>query len=80
MTFEPLETGKPFSTYLQDIRINNAKKLLKSTDLKIYEITLQSGYPDVKYFSRVFKEATGYSPRNYARAMRMKQVNEANTN
>lgn len=66
-----LETGKPFSAYLRDVRIDNAKKLLETTDLKIYEIALQSGYSDVKYFCRVFKETLGTSPKNYARSKRM---------
>jgi len=61
------ETGKTFSVYLRDVRIEKAKGLLKDTDLKIYEIAYKTGYSDVKYFSRVFKECTGVSAKQYIR-------------
>ncbi|MDE7246483.1 MAG: helix-turn-helix domain-containing protein, partial [Lachnospiraceae bacterium] len=42
-----------------------AKRLLKGTDKKVYEIAQVVGYPDSKYFNRVFKENVGVSPREY---------------
>ncbi len=61
------ETGKTFSTYLRDLRMEKAKELLRENSGKIYEIAYKTGYTDVKYFCRVFKEYAGVSARNYAR-------------
>jgi two-component system response regulator YesN len=56
------EIKKPFTVYIKEIRINKAKELLILTDLKAYEVAIEVGYPDSAYFSRVFKESTGFSP------------------
>lgn len=53
------ELGINFSTYLKNYRIQKAKELLITTDLKFYEISKKVGYNDIKYFSRIFKEVTG---------------------
>lgn len=53
------EVGQSFTAYLKNQRINKAKELLTTTDLKIYEVAERVGYPDPKYFCRVFKEVTG---------------------
>ncbi len=59
------EVGVNFSTFLKDFRISHAKRLLKGSDKKIYEIAEEVGYSDSKYFNRVFKEKVGISPREY---------------
>lgn len=59
------EVGINFSTFLRDFRISHAKRLLKGTDKKIYEIAQEVGYPDAKYFNRVFKENVGISPKEF---------------
>ena len=59
------ETGMTFSSYLRKIRMGKAKELLKKGDMKIYEVAVAVGYPDQKYFSRVFHEYTGRSARDY---------------
>jgi two-component system response regulator YesN len=56
------EVSKPFSAYIKEIRIKKAKELLLKGDFKTFEIAQKVGYPDPKYFSRVFKEMTGLSP------------------
>lgn len=60
------ETGMTFSNYLKKIRIEKAKELILTTDMKIYEIACSVGYPDQKYFSKVFKEYTGVSAKQFA--------------
>ena len=62
------EVGINYSSYMKEVRIKEAKKLLISTELKTYEIADKVGYPDPKYFSRVFKEATGMTPGEYQKA------------
>ncbi len=48
--------------YINALRIQQAIKLLVSTDLPITEISIQCGFSDANYFSTKFKEATGKSP------------------
>ena len=54
-----------FSVFLKRFRISHAKRLLKDTDKKIYEIAKEVGYTDAKYFNRVFKDVEGVSPGDY---------------
>lgn len=57
--------GETFSNYVKNYRMGKAKELLLGTQLKLYEVAEQVGYSDGKYFSRVFKECTGYLPAEY---------------
>lgn len=57
--------GETYSSYIKNYRIGKAKELLIGTQLKLYEIAKEVGYSDRKYFSRVFKECTGYLPAEY---------------
>jgi len=59
------EMGEPFSHYLLKYRIAMAKKLLRGTHLKIYEIVAEVGYNDVAHFSKSFKQITGITPIRY---------------
>lgn len=59
------ETGQNLSDYITYIRVLNAKRLLLNKDLKIYEVSVMTGYPDPKYFSQVFRKITGVTPREY---------------
>lgn len=59
------ETGMSFSEYMNNTRINQAKSLLKLTDNKILDISIEVGFSNVTYFNRLFKNITGVSPREY---------------
>ena|GEM_PF-2652433 len=59
------KTGKTFSEYLEDIRINKAKVILVETDDKIHEIAAQVGYHNANSFTRMFKRITGFTPGEY---------------
>jgi len=59
------EVGKPYTAFLREVRMKKAKELLIGTNLRAFEISEKVGYPDSKYFSRVFKEFTGLSPGEY---------------
>ncbi|WP_175991538.1 response regulator [Bacillus sp. Marseille-Q1617] len=54
-----------FIDYVIGLRINKAKELLSHTSLKVYEVAGESGFNDVKYFSKLFKKITGHSPGDY---------------
>lgn len=51
--------------HLQNIRIQEAKRLLAATNTPINEIAIQTGFKDPLYFSRVLKRATGQSPTSF---------------
>lgn|GEM_PF-1537619 len=54
--------GITFSEYLTRVRVEEAKRLLASTDLPVGEIAARVGYREPNYFGRVFKKATGQTP------------------
>lgn len=54
-----------FTQYLMSVRIEKAKELMKTTNLKVYEISEKVGYVNAEHFSRLFKQVTGKSPREY---------------
>ncbi|SEA32904.1 two-component system, response regulator YesN [Thalassobacillus cyri] len=59
------ETGKTLVEYITSIRIEHAKKLLKSTNQRTYEIAQRVGYSDSHYFCNLFKKVTGMTTRQY---------------
>jgi two-component system response regulator YesN len=59
------ECGVTFIEYLTEVRIEQAKKLLKTTDMKGSDIAYETGFSDPHYFSFIFKKTTGLSPREY---------------
>ena len=61
------EIGVNFLTYLTNIRMEKAKKLLLSTDLPIAEVSEQTGYGDYRVFTKVFKKSEGVTPSQYRR-------------
>ncbi len=54
-----------FKEYLVRMRMKEACRLLKTTDLKSYEISEMVGYPNPQYFSVLFKKFTGETPTAY---------------
>ena len=59
------ETGESFINYLTGIRIDKAKHLFETTDLKTYEVSYMVGYNTPTYFSTLFKKITGVSPSEF---------------
>ncbi|MDP4092120.1 MAG: response regulator [Bacillota bacterium] len=59
------ELGKNFVDYLNEIRIEKAKELLKDVQYKAYEIAEMVGIPDAHYFSKLFKKYVGVTPTEY---------------
>lgn len=59
------QTGRNFSEYLTQTRVEAAKKLLSESDMSIASICEEVGYLDRKYFSRVFERLVGIKPSAY---------------
>lgn len=57
--------GTPFRQILTNVRIQEAKRLLTSTEFSIKEISYKVGYHNPNYFARLFKETTYFTPREY---------------
>ena len=59
------ETGTNLFSYIMELKLDDAKKLLISTELTLDEIAFKLGFSNGNYFSKVFKKNTGQSPREY---------------
>lgn len=59
------ELNTSFSEYLNYVRIRRAMQLLRETDMMIYEVSLETGFSDPKYFATTFRKYAGVSPRRY---------------
>lgn len=59
------ETGQTISEYIQHVRIEKSKLLLRQTAMSLADIAAMCGFEDQSYFSRVFKKQTGISPKKY---------------
>lgn len=59
------ETEMNFVNFLTTVRLEQAVKLLNTTDDKTYVIADKVGYPEANYFSYVFKRKFGVSPSKY---------------
>lgn len=59
------ETGETFIEFLTRVRMDKAKELLETTDLKAQEIGYKIGYRDPHYFSYIFKKTQNITPRQY---------------
>lgn len=59
------EMGISLTEYVNGKRIRHAQLLLKTTNLPLKTISVQCGITDIRYFNRVFKCATGVTPKIY---------------
>ena len=57
--------GMYFKDYILQVRINEAKKKLRQTDLLIYEVAECVGFSNSDYFATQFEKATGMTPSQY---------------
>ncbi len=59
------QTGKSFTDYLTDLRIEKSIEMLEKTQKSIKDISLELGYNDSNYFCKIFKKITGLTPTEY---------------
>lgn len=62
-------TGKTIKGYINTLRIDKARILLSGTEESVTEVAYKVGYKDGNYFSKVFKDMTGVSPRAYRQSI-----------
>lgn len=60
-----LHYNKTIPQLLNDLRVGDAQRLLKETDVSIQTVFEESGFNSITTFNRVFKELTGESPKEY---------------
>lgn len=63
-------TGQNFVNYLKELRMNEARRLLAETDMRVIEISRRVGYENEKHFMKTFKSHNGVSPTEYRKNMR----------
>ena len=61
------ETNMTYSTFLSNIRLAKAESMLVNSNSKVFEIAEAVGYPNVSYFSTVFKKKYGLNPYEFRR-------------
>ena len=59
--------GVTFSSYIRKERIEKAKQLLLTTNMKVFEVSSAVGFSHAKYFCQVFKQYVGQTPMEYQR-------------
>jgi len=64
------QTGMSIREYLTKLRVNDAKQLLKFSDLTVTEIAFTTGFSSSNYFTNVFKKELGMSPGTYRKKVR----------
>lgn len=62
------EVGLSIPKYLEQVRINKALLLIRSSDYSISEVAERVGFSNQNYFSKVFKNVTGSSPMKYKKS------------
>ena len=62
--FQKYTQHAPMDFYIH-LKMKQACKMLRLTDLYVYEVAQKLGYEDPYYFSRIFKKVTGTSPKDY---------------
>jgi len=60
-------TGTTLIDYLQNLRVEEAKRLLETGQMPVDEISAEVGYEDPSFFRRLFKRRTGLTPSQYRR-------------
>lgn len=68
------QVGASFVDYLTALRMRKAKELLTNPRLKIYEVSVQVGYQDSRYFSQLFRKYTGETPTEFRKRLNIPNI------
>ncbi|AOZ94402.1 bifunctional transcriptional activator/DNA repair enzyme AdaA [Paenibacillus crassostreae] len=74
-TFKKIKGITPVE-YIQQVRVNTAKKYLIQTNKALAEISICVGIPNTPYFITLFKKKTGHTPAQYRRLRQMSKMEE----
>ena len=72
------DMGMSIQEFLQRIRIEEACKLLRRTELPMAEVAANVGYQDTRHFSKLFRRYQGASPKEYRKAAEARKVKKIN--
>lgn len=64
-------TGKSIMSYFTELKIKEAKKLLRDTEMSVTAIAQDLAFDTPNYFTKTFKRLTGYTPLEYKKMRRM---------
>lgn len=59
------KTGQNLKDYINDYRIEQAKILLRTSDMLVSDVSAEVGIDNISYFSTLFRKSTGISPNEY---------------
>jgi transcriptional regulator GlxA family with amidase domain len=62
-----MATGCTLIDYVQNLRVEEAKRLLESTPAPVDQIAVEVGYENAAFFRRLFKRSTGLGVSQYRR-------------
>lgn len=65
MKFFKATVGTSFTSYLNDYRLTMASRLLLSSSAPVLDIAADTGFDNLSYFNRMFKQTFGMTPREY---------------
>jgi AraC-like DNA-binding protein len=60
-----IRTRKTYTTFLNEVRVSNACRLLMNKEASIQDVCYQAGFSNISNFNRIFKRVTGKAPSNY---------------
>lgn len=69
-----MRTQKTYTTFLNEVRVSNACRLLMNQEMSIQDVCFQSGFTNISNFNRIFKRVTGKSPSTYLNEQTLKSV------
>ncbi|WP_051531525.1 response regulator transcription factor [Clostridiisalibacter paucivorans] len=74
------ELGMNFTVFLTDCRMERAKQLLEDTDDPIINISMELGYNESNYFSKVFRKKYGETPSKYRDRKKEERIKKLESN
>jgi len=64
------QVGRSMVNYLTDLRIGQAKRMIREGNLNFTQVAEQVGYDSIYYFSALFKKRTGMTLTEYAKSLK----------
>ena len=69
-------TSKTFTEHIHNIRISRAMEMLKTTDMRVLDISCEIGFNNVNHFNKVFRQQTGVTPLQYRKGNTCRKIGE----